>query len=86
VEKGWVGLNDRHHLYDSIHQHGFRLTSQRQVILEAVLEGASHSTTDEVYQRVARLAPEISLATIYRGLNFLCELRRLVAADIGGGR
>jgi Fur family transcriptional regulator, ferric uptake regulator len=79
-------LRDRQAIYAYIRQHGFRLTSQRQVILEAVLEGEEHSTIEEVYQRACRRAPTLNLATVYRSLNFLCELRLLVAADIGGGR
>ena len=79
-------MKDRQAIYAIIRQHGYRLTPQRQVILEAVLEGEEHSTIDQVYQRARQRAPVLNLATVYRSLNFLCELRLLVAADIGGGR
>ncbi len=66
-----------------IRQCGHRVTPQRKAILQAVIEGTGHSSIDEVYQRVHDRLPEINLATVYRTLNFLCEQRILVAADVG---
>ncbi len=63
---------------------GFRVTPQRRAILQAVTQGGEHSSLEEVYQRVRANLPGINLATVYRDLNFLCELRILVAADVGG--
>ncbi len=71
--------------YDQlIRQRGFRVTPQRRTILQAVIQGGEHSSLEEVYQRVRASQPGINLATVYRDLNFLCELRILVAADVGG--
>ncbi len=71
--------------YDQlIRRQGFRVTPQRRAILQAVIEGGGHSSIDEVYQRVRASLPGTNLATVYRGLNFLCEMRLLVAADVGG--
>lgn len=64
---------------------GFRATPQRQMILAEVMAGGGHHTLEEIYQRVHRLTPTLNRATIYRALDFFCELRILVAADIGGG-
>lgn len=69
-----------------IHEHGYRLTPQRQFILDAICESGGHTTVEQIYQRVHTIAPSINLATVYRTLDFLCELRLVVAADIGGGR
>ncbi len=71
--------------YDQlIRQSGFRVTPQRRAILQAVIEVGGHSSVEEVYQRVRQSNPTLNLATVYRDLNFLCELRILVAADVGG--
>ena len=43
-----------------------------------------HLTPDEVYARVHAKNPAISRATIYRTLDFLCELRLVVAMQWGG--
>jgi Fur family ferric uptake transcriptional regulator len=66
-------------------QRGFRVTPQRQLILDAICEGDGHTTLEEIYQRVQAKSPCINRTTIYRNLSFLCELRLVVAADVGGG-
>lgn len=50
-----------------------RLTSQRRVILEEVRNTCEHPTAAEIYARVRRRIPTISLATVYRNLELLCE-------------
>lgn len=67
-----------------LHSHGYRLTPQRQMILEAVRRADDHVTPDEVYERVHRKNPAISRATIYRTLDFLCEMRLIHALYWGG--
>src|SRR6185369_5074779 len=67
-----------------IRQHGFRVTPQRQLIMDAISEGDGHSTPEEIYQRVYAKAPAVNRATVYRNLDFLCEMRLVVAAQIGG--
>lgn len=69
---------------NTIRSRGHRLTSQRQVILDAVRKAGGHSTPEEIYTRVHAKNPAISRATIYRTLDFLCELRLVVALQWGG--
>jgi Fur family ferric uptake transcriptional regulator len=67
-----------------LHTQGYRLTPQRQLILEAVRWADDHITPEAVYQRVHRQNPAISRATIYRTLDFLCEMRFIHALYWGG--
>ncbi len=67
-----------------LHAQGYRLTPQRQLILEAVRRADDHITPEDVYQRVHRQNPAISRATIYRTLGFLCEQRLIHALYWGG--
>lgn len=67
-----------------LRERGFRVTPQRQLILDAICAGEGHTTPEEIYARVVKRAPQINRATIYRNLDFLCELRLVVAAQIGG--
>ncbi len=64
---------------------GYRVTPQRQMILDAVCTSGGHSTVEEVYRRVRAKAPTISPATIYRTLDLFCELGLVVSAQ-GNGR
>jgi Fur family ferric uptake transcriptional regulator len=63
---------------------GFRVTPQRMLLLDAICEGNGHTTFDEIYERVKAKAPGINQATVYRALDFLCEVRLVVSADIEG--
>jgi Fur family ferric uptake transcriptional regulator len=76
-----------HHTLDyarRIREQGYRLTPQRELILDAVCEGGGHTTIDEIYGRLQKKAPAISLATLYRTLDFFCELHLVVSAEIDG--
>jgi Fe2+ or Zn2+ uptake regulation protein len=49
----------------------YRMTNQRQVILEEIQKVNTHPTADEVYEIVRRRLPRISLGTVYRNLEIL---------------
>ncbi len=51
----------------------YRMTSQRQVILEEIRKVHSHPTADQVYEEVRKRLPRISLGTVYRNLDILSE-------------
>lgn len=65
-------------------ERGFRVTPQRQLILDAICEGVGHTTPDEIYARVRAKSPVVNRVTVYRTLDFLCELRLVVAIQVGG--
>lgn len=67
-----------------IRQLGFRLTPQRELILDAICEGGGHTTLEEIYARLHDKAPAINLATVYRNLKFWCDMGIVVEAEIGG--
>jgi Fur family ferric uptake transcriptional regulator len=55
------------------------------LILDAVCEGHGHTTISEIHARVQARAPAINLATVYRNLDFFCDLGLVVSADLGDG-
>jgi Fe2+ or Zn2+ uptake regulation protein len=76
-----------HHLLNYpalLRARGFRVTPQRQLILDAICEGGGHTTPDEIFARVQTKAPSLNRATVYRTLDFLCKMQLVVAAQIGG--
>ncbi|MFN8498101.1 MAG: Fur family transcriptional regulator [Anaerolineae bacterium] len=64
---------------------GYRVTPQRQLILDAICEAGGHTTPEEIYNRVQAKSSAINRATVYRTLDFLCQMRLVVAAHVGGG-
>jgi Fe2+ or Zn2+ uptake regulation protein len=67
-----------------IRRQGYRLTPQRQLILDAICAGGGHTMVDEIWARVQDRAPAVSRSTVYRNLEFLQALHLVVAAEIGG--
>jgi len=49
----------------------YRMTHQRQVIFEEVMKDRSHPTADEIYEKVRKILPKISMGTVYRNLDIL---------------
>jgi Fur family ferric uptake transcriptional regulator len=62
-----------------LHRRGYRATSQRKLVLDAVCEVGGHATPEEVYQRVQGMRAPVDRATVYRTLKFLVELDVLTA-------
>jgi len=62
------------------------MTRQRLLILEAVSKVGSHPTADEVYARVKRRLPHISLGTVYRNLDTLAERGMIGKLEQGGSQ
>lgn len=64
------------------------MTRQRQVLLEELRALHAHPTADELFQRVRRRLPSISLGTVYRNLDLLCRggLARRLESGAGPAR
>ncbi|MEO5951639.1 MAG: Fur family transcriptional regulator [Chloroflexia bacterium] len=67
-----------------LRERGFRVTPQRQMILEAITEGGGHVAPDVIFELVQKKSSAVNRATLYRNLDFLCEQRLVAVADIGG--
>ena len=59
---------------------GLRVTSQKNAILEAVLELDNHPTADQVHQAVTLRSPYISRTTVYRALEGFARLGLITKA------
>lgn len=67
-----------------LRDHGFRITPQRQLVLEAV-EHLRHGTPEEILFEVQRTASGVNLSTVYRTLEVLEEVGLVTHAHIGHG-
>ncbi len=61
-----------------------RMTNQREMILEELRNSDGHLSADELYEKVRRRIPHISLATVYRNLEILAELGIVAKLEVGG--
>ncbi len=62
----------------------FRMTPQRQILLEELCRKRWHPTADELYAVVREKMPRISLGTVYRNLEVLAEQGLIRKLDTGG--
>jgi Fur family ferric uptake transcriptional regulator len=60
-------------LRERLREAGFRLTPQRRLVLQAVVE-LGHSTPEEITARVQATADGVNVSTVYRTLDVLEEL------------
>lgn len=74
-------------LKQKFHERQYKLTSQRQTILQAFVDNPeNHLSAEDVYSIVRQHAPEIGLATVYRTLELLSDLDILQKMNFGDGR
>ena len=60
-----------------------RMTKQRKAILEVLKNTNSHPTADKIYEEVKKEIPNISLGTVYRNLNVLHDMGKIMILDYG---
>lgn len=61
-----------------------RMTHQREVILDELNRSKTHPTADELYDRIKKKLPRVSLATVYRNLEILSEAGLIKKLEISG--
>ena len=61
-----------------------RTTQQRMVILEELRSQNNHPSADELYERVRKKLPRISLGTVYRNLEVLSQLGEIQILNLSG--
>lgn len=62
-------------LSEALRQRGYRLTIQREIILDAFESLSGHVTAEDVHARVRDAFPQINVSTVYRTLELLEEER-----------
>ncbi len=71
---------------------GVKLTEQRRIIARVISESkteygeSDHPDVDELYSRVSKIDPKISIATIYRTVKLFEEAGILTKHDFKGGK
>jgi len=77
-----------HHTWDYesyLRQRGYRVTPQRRAIMDAICNGDSHSTFEEILDTVSQMDHSVSPATVYRTLAFLVDEALVAKAELHHG-
>jgi Fur family transcriptional regulator, ferric uptake regulator len=65
---------------------GYRITPQREMIIEALAHSPHHMTAEEIYGQVHERTRAVNIATIYRTLDLLVEQGMASRAGLQDGR
>jgi Fur family transcriptional regulator, ferric uptake regulator len=73
-------------LKSELKEKGYKLTTQRRVILDVILENQGrHLSPEEIYDDVRDKYPEIGLATVYRTLQLFEQLNIVYKLNFNDG-
>ena len=75
-----------HTLIAELRKQGYRLTPQREMIVQAIAHAGRHVTAEEILEQVQARTTAVNVATVYRTLELLAELGLVSRADLGGGK
>ena len=71
---------------EQLHEASYKLTPQREATVTVLLENeADHLSAEDVFLKVKEKSPEIGLATVYRTLELLAELKVVDKINFGDG-
>ena len=65
---------------------GYRVTPQREMIIEILSGCEQHITAEEIYETLQTRTRSLNIATVYRTLDLLVILGFAFRNDLGGGR
>ncbi|CUH94123.1 hypothetical protein P22_0185 [Propionispora sp. 2/2-37] len=75
------------HLKEMFRERQYKLTAQRQIVLQAFLDHQDeHLSAEDVHNILRNQSSEIGLATVYRTLELLSDLGVLQKMNFGDGR
>ncbi len=71
---------------ETLRSHGFRITPQREMIVQAIAHQGKHINADEVFALIQERTHSVNIATVYRTLDLLVEQGLASRIDLGEGR
>jgi Fur family ferric uptake transcriptional regulator len=69
---------------DALRASGYRVTPQRQLVLEAVTK-LEHATPEEIYAEVKQTVVGVNVSTVYRTLELLEQIGLVTHTHLGHG-
>jgi Fur family ferric uptake transcriptional regulator len=71
---------------ETLRSRGFRITPQREMIVEAIAHQGKHINAEEVFTRIQERTRAVNIATVYRTLDLLVEQGLANRIDLGEGQ
>jgi len=71
---------------ETLRSRGFRITPQREMIIEAIAHQGNHINADEVFTLIQKRTQSMNIATVYRTLELLVEQGLASRINLGEDR
>ena len=75
-----------HTYLKKLRDQGYRITPQREMIVQIIAHCGKHMTAEEVMENVREQTSSINIATVYRTLDMLVENGLASRFDLGNGK
>lgn len=75
-----------HTYLQKLRDRGYRITPQREMVIQIIAHCGRHMTADEVYEELKGRTSSLNIATVYRTLDLLVENGLATRSDLGSGR
>ncbi len=75
-----------HTYLEKLRKNGYRITPQREMIVQIIAHCARHMSAEEVMDNVREKTTSINIATVYRTLDMLVENGLASKFDLGNGK
>lgn len=62
------------HLIAKLREGGLKVTPQRLTICKLILSSGEHPTAEQIYEKVKKMYPTISMSTVYQTLHLLSQI------------
>jgi len=73
-------------IIENLRKKGYRITPQREMIVEAIAHADRHMSADEIFAETQKRTQATNIATVYRTLDMLWEAGFACRNDLGEGR
>ncbi len=75
-----------HTYLNKLRDNGYRITPQREMIVQIIAHCGKHMSAEEVMERVREKTTSVNIATVYRTLDMLVENGLASRFDLGNGK
>jgi Fur family ferric uptake transcriptional regulator len=86
AKESFRNMPDPKFLIQTLRGRGYRITPQREMIVQTLVQSERHMSAEEIYQQVQSFTRATNIATVYRTLELLVAEGMACQNDLGSGR
>lgn len=79
-------MSHNHKIIETLRQRGYRITPQREIVVEIIAHANQHLSAEEIYQELETRTPGANISTVYRTLEVLWEEGLTCRNDLSEGK